>query len=189
MIKAAVVRGQHCVGNVSLVYIAATRSKAVRWQSQVLFCSECVNCVSGKDFNLFRGKCLLLLHILAESLGLSVWQRKGDLAKRDLGWWETEIRFSYLDVKSFVCLTGDVYVWLLHIYPVIKWKHCIKIPVFLCTGKWMLKRKMCSDSKTRKTETCACWRPFILHHWSPSPQKRGWETGSHLLLWLYVTNY
>lgn len=79
---------------------------------------------------------------LSVSLWLSVWQIRGDLEKRDLGRWETEICFSYLDVQSFVCLTRDVWFWLLNLYPVIKWKWGIKVLVFLCTSKWMLKHEM-----------------------------------------------
>lgn len=60
----------------SLVHIAmnssVTPSTAVWPWSQILFCSVCASCISGKDFHVSLGKRLPLLHILVVSLSLSV---------------------------------------------------------------------------------------------------------------------
>lgn len=97
VILAVILWRQGCVGNLSLLCVAGF-CPGVRF---------CTNCISGKDFNFFPGKHLVLFHVLVASLWVSVcdWQRRGDLVKRDLDWNLLQL---------FGCLTGDVYFWLLN---------------------------------------------------------------------------
>lgn len=43
--------------------------------------------------------------------------------------------------------------------------------MFFYTSKWRVKKR-CSDSKTRKTESCLCPELVVLHQGSPAMEKR-----------------